>query len=53
MQRTATDTEPGRMLEGLRCEGMRRELMRRPRDRTDMEIPDGDLSAEATLRADR
>jgi hypothetical protein len=47
-----TDTDPGRMLEGLRCAVMvmRRGLMRRLRDRTDMDTPDGDMGAEISRR---
>ena len=55
MERTATDTDLARMLEGLRCMGMgmRREVMRRQRGRTDMDIPGGDMRAEVSRRVDR
>ena len=56
MEHTAmdTDTDPGHILEGLRCAGtgMRRGLMRRLRGRTDMDIPDGDMRAEVSPRVD-
>ncbi len=46
------DTDPGRMLEGLRCAVMvmRREVMHLLPGRTDMDMPAGDIRAEVSRR---